>query len=134
MRRWRPIDPEAAMMRKTRAFKLTAPRATENDIEAGCMTILGLHKYWVVKLHAGTFQTLDCARKLKGVKKGTPDYACMHERHRGFLLEVKRPGGVLSPDQVAEINTLHIQYRLPIAVVDSVEALSSFLARHERSP
>lgn len=118
----------------TRPFRLAAPKPKENDIEAGCMTILQLHSYWVVRLHAGVFQTLDGRRHVHGVKKGTPDYACLHERHRAFLLEVKRPGGVLSPDQEVQIGLLKLQYRLPIVVVESAEELCNFLAKHERSP
>src|SRR5262245_23809053 len=99
------------------AWKLRAPVPTENDIEAGCLTILELHRYWVAKLHAGTFKTLDGRRYVKGVKKGTPDYVCLHERFRGFLMETKRPGEVLSPEQVVEIERLGRFYGLPIVVV-----------------
>jgi hypothetical protein len=118
----------------TRPFRLTAPVPSENDVEAGCKTILELHHYWVVKLHAGVFQTLDGNRHVHGVKKGTPDYICAHEVHRAFLLEVKRPGGRLSPDQAGEIAMLELRYRLPIVVVETVDQLCNFLARHERSP
>jgi len=117
-----------------RPFRLTPPRASENDIEAGCMTILELHSYMVIRLHAGVYETLDHMRKIHGVRKGTPDYACLHERHRAFLLEVKRPGGKLSPDQESEIAMIQLRFRLPIAVVESAEELSNFLAQHERSP
>lgn len=117
-----------------RPFRLRPPKISENDVEAGCMTILALHTYWVVKLHAGVFKTLDGNRYVRGVKKGTPDYACLHEFHRNFLLEVKRPGGDLSPEQECEIEMLRLRYRLPIAVVENVDELSEFLKRHERSP
>lgn len=117
-----------------RPWRLTAPRASENDIEAGCKHILARHGYWVVRLHAGVYKTLDDRRYIYGVKKGTPDYACLHERHRNFLLEVKRPGGTLSFDQEGQIQLLVLQYRLPIAVVESADQLSKFLAQHERSP
>jgi len=112
-------------------WKLRAPRASENDIEAGCKTILAMHGYWVIKLHAGTFKSLDDRRHVKGVPKGTPDYACLHEFHRNFLLEVKRPGGELSWDQQAQIKLLRLQYRLPIVVVYSADDLSAFLEEHE---
>ena len=118
----------------TRPWKLRAPVASENDVEAGCMTILSLHNYWVVRLHAGVFKSLDDRRHIHGVKKGTPDYACLHESHRGFLMEVKRPGGSLSDEQHRQIEFLELIYRLPIVVVASVDDLSLFLARHERSP
>lgn len=118
----------------SRPYRLTAPRASENDVEAGCKAVLALHSYWVVRLHAGTFQTLDCRRKIRGVTKGTPDYACLHEFHRNFLLEVKRPGGELSDDQQTQIKLIQFQYRLPIVVVESAEELSAWLQAHERSP
>ena len=117
-----------------RPFRLTAPIPSENDVEAGCITVLELHDYWVVRLHAGVFETLDGKRKIRGVKKGTPDYACLHEFHRNFLLEVKRPGNDLSPEQESQIRFLELRYRLPIVAVDSAEGLCNFLARHERSP
>ncbi len=117
-----------------RPFKLTAPTLSENDVEAQCMTILQLHSYWVVKLHAGVFKSLDDRRYIHGVPKGTPDYVCCHERHRNFLLEVKRPGGKLNPDQETQIAIIERQFRLPVVVVEHVEHLCNFLARHERSP
>ena len=118
----------------SRPFRLSAPQASENDIEAGCITILELHNYWVVRLHAGVFQSLDGRRHIHGVKKGTPDYACLHGSHRSFLLEVKRPRGKLSPDQVREIELLESKYWLPVVVVESAEELCNYLAQHERSP
>lgn len=118
-----------------RPFRLRAPVASENDIEAGCKTILSLHKYLVIRNHAGTFQTLDCNRKIRGVPKGFPDYTCLHGVHRNFLLEVKRPGGELSDAQREQIDYLQFMHEgLPIAVVQSVDDLHIFLAQHERSP
>lgn len=118
----------------SRPFRLRPPPISENDVEAGCKTILALHHYWVKRNHAGLFETLDHRRKIQGVTKGTPDYACLHEFHRNFLLEVKRPGGKLSPDQEREIAMLKLRYRLPIVVVESTEELAEFLKQHERSP
>jgi hypothetical protein len=115
-----------------RPFRLRPQVPTENDVEAGCLTILELHSYWTVKLHAGVFKTLDGRRHIHGVKKGTPDYACLHEVHRNFLLEVKRPGADLSDDQVVQIGLLELRYRLPIVVVDSPKQLSDFLVEHEK--
>jgi len=117
-----------------RPFRLAAPRLTENDVEAQCLDILNLHRYWVRKLHAGVFLSIDGRRHIKGVPKGTPDYVCLHGRHRSFLLEVKRPGGVLHPDQEIQIAVAREQFDLPVAVVDSIDALSAWLERHERSP
>jgi hypothetical protein len=114
-------------------WKLRAPRASENDIEAGCKTLLALHGYWVVRLHAGVFQSLDGRRHIHGVTKGTPDYACLHEFHRNFLMEVKRPGGALSWIQQKQIKLLRLQYHLPIVVVESADDLSLFLLEHEKN-
>lgn len=116
----------------SRPFRLTPPPISEDDVEAGCITILELHNYWVVRLHAGVFKSLDDRRHIHGVKKGTPDYACLHEFHRNFLLEVKRPGGVLSDDQRSQIAYLELKFRLPIVVVESANELCNFLAEHER--
>jgi len=117
-----------------RPFRLTPPKISEDDVESGCLTILNLHRYWVARLHAGVFKSLDGSRYIRGVPKGTPDYACCHEIHRNFLLEVKRPGGKLNPDQEIQIDVIRDQFRLPIVVVESVEELCNFLARHEHPP
>jgi hypothetical protein len=118
----------------SRPFRLRALAIAENDVEAGCITILQLHNYWVVRLHAGTFKSLDGKRHIRGVPKGTPDYACLHESHRNFLLEVKRPGGSLSDQQALQIDVIRQNYGLPVVVVESAEELCNFLAQHERSP
>jgi hypothetical protein len=119
----------------SRPFRLTPPVPSENDVEDGCKTILALHKYKVIRCHAGVYETLDGRRKIYGVPKGTPDYACLHGRHRNFLLEVKRPGGKLSDDQESEIEKIRLQHEgLPIVVVESVDELCNFLAQHERPP
>ena len=118
----------------TRPFRLRAPQISEDDVEAGCKTILALHNYWVGRLNAGLFKSWDGQRPIRGVPKGTPDYVCCHGRHRNFLLEVKRPGGKLNPDQEIQIQVIRDQFELPVAVVESVDELCNFLAQHERSP
>ncbi|HZF23986.1 MAG TPA: hypothetical protein VE030_11045 [Burkholderiales bacterium] len=117
-----------------RPFRLTPPPISEDDIEAGCKTVLALHSYLVIRLHAGVYKTLDGARHVHGVPKGTPDYACLHEFHRNFLLEVKRPGGKLNPDQETQIAAIRQQYRLPVVVAEGVEEFCNWLARHEHPP
>jgi hypothetical protein len=114
-------------------WRLTSWTPSENDVEAGCLTILEFHKYYVQRVPCGTFLTLD-GRYQKGAPKGTPDYACMHAHYRNFLLEVKRPGGRLSPDQEKRIEFIRLHYELPIVVVKSVDELCDFLAKHEHSP
>ena len=121
-------------MSQPRPFRLTAPRLTENHVEAQCLDILALHRYWVRRLHAGVFLSLDGRRHIHGVAKGTPDYVCLHGRHRPFLLEVKRPGGVLSDEQKIQIAVAREQFDLTVAVVEKVEDFSEWLERHERSP
>lgn len=118
----------------SRPWRLTPPVASENDVEAGCKTLLELHRWWCRKLHAGVFKTLDGTRHVYGVRKGTPDYVCLHAKHRGFLLEVKRPGGQLSLYQVSEIDAIRRQWDLAIAVVEDVKELAQFLREHERAP
>lgn len=118
----------------SKPFRLTPPQISENDVEAGCKTILALHSYWVIRLNAGVFKSMDGNRHIRGVPKGTPDYACLHGRFRNFLLEVKRPGGDLSPEQELQITVLKRQWDLPIVVVETVDQLCNFLAAHERSP
>jgi hypothetical protein len=51
-----------------------------------------------------------------------------------FLFEVKRPGGRLSPEQKTRIREIQIGFRLPILVVESVDQLNEWLARHDRAP
>jgi hypothetical protein len=114
------------------AFRLTPPpRLVENDIERACLDLLRYRGYWVVRVHAGTFRSADGQRWIKGADKGTPDYACVHERFRGFLLETKRPGEHTSPEQKQKIMEIRLGYHLAIAVIDSVDALDMWLRQHE---
>jgi hypothetical protein len=120
------------MMHRARAFRLTPPpRLVENDVERACLDLLRYRGYWVVRVHAGTFKSADGRRWIKGADKGTPDYACVHERFLGFLLEVKRPGADASPEQKQKIMEIRLGYHLAIAVVDSVDALDAWLRQHE---
>lgn len=113
-----------------KAFKLASPTLVENDVERQCLDFLRLRGYWPVRLHAGTFKSLDGKRHIKGVEKGTPDYAVLHGYRVAFLLEVKRPGGVLSPEQVAKMNELEL-WPLVVVAVDSVAALKQWLDKRE---
>ena len=122
-------------MSSHRFFKLTPPkppRLSENDVESACVQLCQLRGYWIVRLHTGTFKSVDGKRWIQGCPKGTPDYATVHARRPGFLLEVKRPGEAPSPDQLTKINELVMGYSLAIAVVDSVEALAAWINQHER--
>ena len=114
-------------------FRLRPPRLklSENDVESACMDVLRLRGYWVVRVQAGTFKSVDGRRWIKGADKGTPDYACLHQQYPGFLLEVKRPGADASPEQKHKIMEIRLGYHLAIAVIDTVEALAVWLGQHE---
>jgi hypothetical protein len=115
-------------------FRLTPPpRLCENDVERACLDLLRIRGYWVARLHAGTFKSADGLRWIKGVEKGTPDYATLHEHFPGFLLEVKRPGADATPQQKTKIMEIRLGYHLAIVVVDTVDALAAWLRQHEAS-
>jgi hypothetical protein len=116
-------------------FRLTPPRPprlNENDVERACVDVLRYRGYYVIRLHAGRFKTADGRRWITGVDKGTPDYATVHERFPGFLLEVKRTGASPTPEQTNKHRELWIGYRLAIVSVDDVAALVLWLDQHER--
>jgi len=111
-------------------FELTSPRLNENDIEAQCLGLLWRRGYYPVRLNSGLFKTAD-NRWVRVGERGLPDYIAIHERYRGFFLEVKRPGGKLSEDQQIKIRNLRHAYHLRVAAVDSVETLHAWLNEHE---
>ena len=116
-------------------FKLRSPKPpklNENDVERACLDVLALHGYWIGRNHSGTFKSVDGERWIKGAPKGTPDYACLHADRPGFLLEVKRPGESISPEQEQKHFEIRLGSRVAIAVVDSVEALVAWLDHHEK--
>jgi len=115
-----------------RPFRLRSPklRLTENDVERACLDVLAHRGYKVVRHQVGRFKTVD-GRWITIGETGMPDYICLHATRPAFLLEVKRPGAVLSSEQFAKIRQLEIGHQLAIAVVDSVEVLIDWLARHE---
>lgn len=117
-----------------RPFRLSSPRlrSSENDIERACLDLLALRRYWVGRNHCGTFKSADDRRWIKGAPKGTPDYAALHERFPGFLLEVKRPGASPTPEQEQKHFEIRLGYSIAIATVDSVEGLAAWLDQHER--
>lgn len=108
------------------------PKLSENDVERACLDMLGYRGYWVTRLHTGIFKSVDGKRWITGAKKGTPDYAALHQRFPGFLLEVKRPGAAPTPEQIKKHGELRLGFRLAILTVDSVENLLEQLAQHER--
>lgn len=116
-------------------FHLKAPalKVSENDVRNACLDILRLHHWWPIRQHVGLFQTVGRnSHKVTIGETGDPDYVVV--RAPSFFLETKRPGGKLSDEQRARIDTLKRFYHLETAVVESVEELIAWLDRHERSP
>jgi hypothetical protein len=115
-------------------FRLTSykPKIAESDVAKACVQILALRGWKVMRLPVGLFKTLDGRHTSIG-EPGIPDYVALHPDHPGFFLEVKRPGGKLSKVQEIKIEQLQQGYRLAVAVIDSVDALASWLGRHEKS-
>ena len=115
-------------------FRLKSPRVklAENDVEKACLDFARLRGWWPIRLHAGTFKTLDGKRYVHGVEKGTPDYILV--KQPSFFLETKRPGGVLSDVQMTRIRQLQILSGMETLVVENVEQLMEWLSERERSP
>lgn len=115
-------------------FRLTPfrPKIVEKHVTEQCRHLLSIRGYWPARLHAGKFRTLDGARVITGVEKGTPDYAYLHGIYPGFLLELKAPGEGPSPEQRLKILELRQGWRLAVAVIDSGVALESWLNDHEK--
>src|SRR5215467_6279392 len=121
-------------------FRLTSPvvKLSENDVEKQCLGYLKLKGYLIRRLHVGR-AFWENGEPLHLGEAGTPDYVAVHERHPGFFLEVKRPGGSLNADQERWIWVHKQGYRVAIAVVDrlertdpgKLESLSAWLQRHE---
>jgi len=109
-----------------RGFKLRGQRIqlSENDVEKQCADLLGLRGWYVLRQQSGLFRTPD-GRWVRVGAKGLPDYAVM--RAPSFLMEVKRPGGELSEEQLRKIREIEMCYRLPVVVVSSVDELAHYL-------
>ena len=114
-------------------FRLTSPELVEDDIEKACIDLMHIRGYYVLRLQSGLFKTPDGRWVRVGVP-GLPDYCAIHQKHRGFLLEVKRPRKKPKPHQDQFIRELRMGYGLSIFVADSAKALAQFLTRHEHSP
>ena len=113
-------------------FRLTAPKIQplEKHVVEACITILNLRHYWTKRLNTGVFRTLDGRWHTEGTK-GDPDYVALHRTFPGFLLEFKRPGGKLTPEQYERHYEIRLGYQIDIAIVDSTEALERWLDAHE---
>jgi hypothetical protein len=108
-------------------FRLKPPvlKMSENDVESGCLDLLRLRGYWPIRLHAGLFKSPDGKRWIRGVEKGTPDWAAFCSP--SFFMEVKRPGGILTVDQENKIYQLEKFFGLKTIVVEGVEELLAWL-------
>ena len=118
-------------MHKPRPFRLTAPPPLkEADVKRACLDLLRLRGYYVQRTNSGLFKTPD-GRWIRIGEVGVPDYVATHQTFPGFLMELKRPGGDVSPEQKTRIMEIRLGYHLAIAVVDTVEALDVWLRQHE---
>jgi hypothetical protein len=103
-------------------FRLRPPQLSENDVERQCLDLLRLRHYRPVRLQSGRFWTLDKKRIITIGEPGIPDYVIPL-----FFVEVKRPGGELSPEQTTKIHELEHIYDVSVAVVDSLEEMLDWL-------
>jgi hypothetical protein len=112
----------------SRPFRLEPPPPpVENDVKRACLALLRRLGYWARRHPVGKYKTPD-GRWIQIGEEGEPDWIVLHSSLPGFLLELKRPGGVLSPVQHRKIAQLKNGYRLAVAVVDSSRALADWLA------
>jgi hypothetical protein len=118
--------------RTMKPFHLRPPELGERDVVRACIDLCALRGYRAERNHCGRFRTLDGKRVITGAEKGTPDWITNHGRFPGFYLEVKRPGGDLSPAQVHMIRVIREGWRIAVAVVDSAEELARWIDAHER--
>src|SRR5262245_20276373 len=111
-------------------FRLRSPklRITENHVEHACLGLLGCRGYRMLRLQSGLFRTAD-GRWIRCGERGMPDDAALHPERPGSLREIKRPGARLSAEQQKKIREIELGYGLEVAVVDSVESLTGWLAR-----
>ena len=107
-----------------RGFRLTSPvvKLVERDVTQGCVDILHLKGFMPIRLPVGLYKTPDGKRWIQIGEKGMPDYVVPE-----FFVEVKRPGGELGDDQRRKIAEIEQIWRIPVAVVDSVDALAEWL-------
>jgi hypothetical protein len=121
-------------MSRSDSFRLQPPPALkEADVVEACCDLLALRGYKVIRQQVARAKTA-AGNWLTIGELGMPDFIAMHGKFRSFLMEVKRPGGKLSPEQVFKIQQLQMGYRLAVAVVESSRELHDWLTQHERSP
>lgn len=115
-------------------FRLTSPKikTVEKHVRDQCIMLLNYRHYWTRRLNTGRFRTLDGRWHTEGTP-GDPDYVVLHEFYPGFLLEFKRPGAELSPDQQTRHFEIRFSYRIAIATVDNKDELMRWLDEYEKS-
>ena len=114
-------------------FRLTSPKikTIEKHVRDQCITLLNLRHYWTRRMNVGRFRTVDGRWHTEG-KPGDPDYVVLHEFYPGFLLEFKRPGGELSPEQQQRHLEITLGYQITIVIVDNLEQLERWLDEYEK--
>ena len=108
-------------------FRLTSPRVKvkERDVKRACLDILRYRGFLPIPLTVGLFKTPD-GRYVRIGEPGLPDVVVAR-----FFVELKRPGGELSSEQVAKIREFEC-YGVPTVVPDSPEALVAWLAEYQK--
>lgn len=123
-----------------KGFRLTSQKIqlSESDVAKACVELLRWKHYQPQRIPAGRYIMPDRAvielcqkhgvelRWQTIAEPGFPDYIIP-----AWLMEVKRPGGKLSPEQELKIMDLERTWGLPVAVVESVDQLIEWLARYE---
>lgn len=122
-------------------FRLTSPKIelSENEVEKQCLDVLRLNRFSPLRLQSGLFIAPDreVIQALKRLsvrprwitigERGIPDYVIP-----AFFLEVKRPGGELSPEQTQKIWELEKIWGLQTIVIDNVAELIAWLDRRAK--
>lgn len=111
------------------SFRLRPPkiRLTENHVERQCLDLLRLRGFNPIRLNSGKFKTKD-NRWITIGEVGIPDYVIP-----AFFMEVKRPGGELSPEQTQKIWELEKIWGLQTIVTDNVAGLIEWLDQRVKS-
>lgn len=114
-------------------FRLTSPqiKLAEKHVRDQCITLLNLRHYWTRRLNTGRFKTLDGRWHTEG-RKGDPDFVVLHEFYPGFLLEFKKAGEFLSPDQQQRHLEITLGYQITIVIADNLEQLECWLNQYEK--
>lgn len=97
---------------------------TENDVECNVMLFLTARGWLLRRKHVGVFYTVDRRPQVIG-KRGECDYYAVHPTLGYVEIEVKRPGGKLTPPQ-AEWIALMRNFGFRAICVDGVRVLEEW--------